>query len=169
MNSSDEVVDIPLTQEIQVPAVQHQATEEAWNERSESLAMEWQEKAQKCSDAHNKTGLAKKKMHVIFGLPAVLIPAIMSPMSIGFADEPGIEYGNMTGFILTAICSGVHTFFGYSKLHQKHMDFSARYADVVSDIKYELIKGRSYRQPADAFLMKIQLKMDMLCASGPDL
>lgn len=143
--------------------------EEKWTEAHENLCKEWLEEAQEASKNHNKSGLSNKFKHVIFGLPTVLIPAIFSPVSIALEGEESLPYVSMTGFILTGIFGGIDQFFDYSGKHQRHMDFSARYADVVSDIKFELAQGRQFRTDADQFLMRIQKTMDSNGANAPDL
>lgn len=143
--------------------------EEEWSDSTEKLATEWGQKALEASAAHNKAGLKHKAKHVIFGLPSVLIPIAMAPISATLADENGIQYVNMSAFLLSGILGAVDNFFAYDRKHQRHMDFSARYGDVATDVKYELAKSRKYRAAPDAFLMKIQMKMDSLAASAPDL
>ena len=73
--------------------------EEEWNDNTETLAREWAEKASEASVAHNKAGLVHKRKHVMFGLPAILIPICMSPISATLAHTEGIQYANMVGFL----------------------------------------------------------------------
>jgi hypothetical protein len=143
--------------------------DENWTDKNESLALEWQKKSEIASVAHNKSGLKNKFKHVITGLPAVLIPAIFAPLSVALEGVPGVEYVSMAGFIATGVFGGINGFFNYSNKHQKHMDFSARYGDVVSDVQYELSMQRPFRIAPDRFLMKIQMKLDNLSANAPDL
>lgn len=143
--------------------------EEPWNQVTEDLANKWLEQASSASDAHAKAGLKKKALHVRWGLPALLIPAIMSPLSVGLAEFEGIQYGNMSAFILTAVCTGVHSFFKYDYLHAKHMEYSARYGNLKTDIVRELSKGKAFRRPTDEFLAIVESKLDALNSSAPDL
>lgn len=143
--------------------------EEEWSDATEELAREWGKSAADASIAHNKAGKVNKTKHIGVGLPAVLVPICMAPISATLADSEGIQYANMVGFLVSGCLSAVHSFFGFDKKYQKHMDFSARYGDVCSDVKYELAKSRAYRVSADQFMMKIQMKMDNLSASAPDL
>jgi hypothetical protein len=149
--------------------VKRKLGEEEWSDATEELAREWGQAAADASVAHNAAGKAHKCKHVGVGLPAVLIPICMAPISATLADREGIQYANMVGFLVSGCLSAVHSFFGFDKKHQKHMDFSARYGDVCSDVKYELAKSRPYRVSADQFMMRIQMKMDNLSGSAPDL
>lgn len=143
--------------------------EEEWSTEGEELAREWAQNAADASIAHNIAGKANKSKHVAIGLPAVLIPICMAPISATLADHNGIQYANMVGFLLSGCLTAVHSFFGYDKKHQKHMDFSARYSDLTTDVKYELSKARKFRISPDQFLLRIQMKMDNLGGSAPDL
>ena len=162
--TSQEVIQIsPPTENLPI------RIEENWSDATESLAKEWLESATKASDGHNKSGKSNKFKNAITGLPSILIPAIFAPVSIAVDGNENAQYISMVGFIASGIFSGVNTFFAYDRKYQKHMDFSAKYADVVSDIRYELSKSRKFRTQPDQFLMKIQMKLDNLGAQAPDL
>lgn len=143
--------------------------DEDWTDQNESLAQKWLSVANENQDGHYKAGKKQKCNHVVFGLPAVLIPSIFAPLTAALGNIDGIQYISMSGFILSAIFSGVHTFFGFNQKYQKHMDYSARYGDVSSDITFELAKQRRFRMQPDQFLQKIQMKLDSLSANAPDL
>lgn len=143
--------------------------EEAWSNEAEALAIEWGDQAKEASSSHNNAGKAHKFKHVAVGLPAALIPIVMAPISATFADSDGIQYANMVGFLLSGALSTAHSFFGFDRKYQKHMDYSARYGDVYTDVRYELAKSRKFRVSSDQFLLKIQMKMDSLGQNAPDL
>ena len=143
--------------------------EEAWSDDTEELAREWAKAASEASTAHNAAGKVHKCKHVGVGLPAVLVPIFMAPISATLAGYEGIQYANMAGFLVSGTLSAVHSFFGFDKKYQQHMDYSARYGDVYSDVKYELSKARKFRIAPDRFLMRIQMKLDSLSSTAPDL
>ena len=143
--------------------------EEAWNHKHEALAEEWMQDAKEASAAHNIKAKEFKCKHVSVGLPAVILPIAMAPISSTLADEPGIQYANMSAFLVTGILSAVHAFFGFDKKYQQHMDFSARYSALYTDLRYELTKARRFRAPADEFLTRVQMKIDHLGSIAPDL
>ena len=142
-----------------------------WTDETEALALEWKEKAEKASIVHNGAGLSNKYKHIITGLPVIIIPSIFAPLTAALGSgSPGIEYVSMVGFITTGIMGGINGLFGFNQNHQRHMDFSARYSDIASDIQYELLKQRNHRNiPPDQFLMRVQMKMDNLNAQAPNL
>jgi len=143
--------------------------EEEWSIASESLAREWGIIASELSIAHNVAAKKNKCKHHGVGLPAILVPICMAPLSATFAGYDGIEYANMVGFLVSGCLSATHSFFGFERKYQQHMDFSARYSDICTDVKYELSKSRKFRISSDQFLMRIQMKLDNLGGSAPDL
>jgi len=154
---------------IDIKPIKRSLGEEEWNEATEGLVKEWATLAEKASVAHNEAGKAFKKKHVLIGLPAILLPVCMAPISATLADTEGIQYANMVGFLVSGCLSATHAFFSFDKKYQKHMDYSARYSDVNTDVKYEMVKSRRFRTSPDQFLMRIQMKMDNLAGSAPDL
>jgi hypothetical protein len=129
--------------------------EEKWTLAHETLCKQWRDQAQSASDGHNAAGKKNKFKHVVFGLPSVLLPIIFSPVSIALENDPSLPYVSMVGFIATGLFGAIDNFFNYSGKTSEHMNYSAQYADIVSDIDYELVQGREYRVDSDRFLMKI--------------
>lgn len=144
-------------------------TEEPWTETTEQLALEWKKRAQELSTKHQQKGKENKIKNIVTGLPLLIIPAVFSPLSVALGNMENVQYINMTGFIVTGIFSAVHTFFAFNQQYQKHIDYSARYGDVSSDIEFEMARGKIYRMPHDEFLTRIQYKLDSLDQNAPDL
>jgi len=167
--AEEELIESALDINLDVTPVKRKIGEEEWSNAFEELAKEWGDSASKASIEHSKAGKAFKTKHVAVGLPAVLIPIIMAPISTGLSDVEGVQYINMVGFLVSGCLSATYAFFGFDKKHQQHMDFASRYMDVYTDVKYELVKSRSFRVAPDQFLLRIQMKMDSLGGSAPDL
>jgi len=142
---------------------------EKWSQAHEELLVKWRESSTKAAEEHNKSAKVNKSKHVIFGLPAILIPIVLSPVSIALDGNGALPYVSMVGFVTSGLFSAIHTFFDYSGKTQRHFDFEARYSDVVSTIDFELSKSRQYRRDSDEFLMDIQKTFDYLGSSAPDL
>lgn len=144
--------------------------EEEWTEYTVELVKKWRTLAEEASKAHTKTGLKKKSMHVKTALPSIILPLCFAPLSSSsLSDKNGFEYANMTAFILSGCLSAINNFFNYSGLHEKHMNFSAKYGDLVTTIDYELAKQKKYRRPPDEMLTYVQVRLDSLNAQAPDL
>jgi len=93
----------------------------------------------------------------------------MAPLSAALKDIEYISYIEMIAFMTTAVTSAMAQFFDYSGKTQKHFAFSARYADLVTDIDHELSKPAQYRQQVDTFSLKIKMMYDGLNRAAPDL
>ena len=50
-----------------------------------------------------------------------------------------------------------------------HFNFSARYADIVSDIELELVKSRDFRVQLDVFSTRVHMSVDNLSNTEPVL
>ena len=57
------------------------------------------------------------------------------------------------------VCSGVFTFFDYSKRVTEHFNVSLMFDTIVSEIEMEMTKARPFRSQADVFLTRIQMRM----------
>ena len=143
--------------------------DEKWSDKHEKLVNKWLKIAQENSIAHNVAGKNHKCKHVIFGLPSVILPIIFSPVCIALDGDISLPYVSMAGFITSGLFGAVDKFFDFSGNHQKHMDYSARYSDIISDIEYEMAKERQYRTDPDQWTMRIQGKLDYTSGSAPDL
>jgi hypothetical protein len=119
--------------------------------------------------AHDNGARLCKKKHVLYGLPSLMIPMAMAPLSAALKDIEYISYIEMIAFMTTAVTSAMAQFFDYSGKTQKHFAFSARYADLVTDIDHELSKPAQYRQQVDTFSLKIKMMYDGLNRAAPDL
>lgn len=142
--------------------------DENWSDETESLAKTWMVLSNEISKKHAEAAGVNKFKNAITGLPSILIPAIFAPLTTTLKDYENVEYISMAGFIATGILIGINTFFRYAQKYQGHLDFSSRYLELVTDIQYELAKSRKFRTPPDAYLMKIQLRLDSLRAQEPD-
>jgi hypothetical protein len=143
--------------------------EEAWSESHEKLAKKWMNESKIISESHNKSGKNNKFKYSMVKLPAILIPIIFSPITVSLSHVEGFQFVNMAIFLLSGSLNAIDGFYNYQKKYQKHMDYSARYSDLNSDIQYELVKSRKFRSSPDEFLMKTQMKYDALASSAPDL
>ena len=144
--------------------------DENWTKKTEKLAIEWKDLAHKACEGHRKAGFSNKFKHNVTGVPVIVLSAIFAPLTATLGScESYTKYISMVGFILTGILSGINGFYGFVQKHQRHMDYSGRYGEIVTDVQYELAKGRQFRTPPDQFLMKIQVKMDHLNSEAPDL
>jgi len=143
--------------------------EERWNSRLEKYIKHMRNIADTQSHLHEQAGYHFKKRNNYFGLPSVLIPLIMAPVSLMLESKESSEgaYVNAAGFMITGIFTGIYSFFKYGEKMERHFSFSSRYSDIVTDIESELIKERSFRMHADVMIMKVKLSLDHLNNTAP--
>lgn len=155
----------------------HIKIEGPWTKDIENLLKKWKSDCLLKSKQHETAGYLFKRKNVRWGLPPVLIPVIMSPISamIGY-DSCTTDNDNQwktvvysTAFLISGIFAGVSSFFRFPEKMEQFFTFSTRYVDIATEIDSELIKSAEYRVPADVFLMRIKMLIDNLSKSEPVL
>ena len=142
--------------------------EEKWSSVNEAYMRYMSGVCKTKSAQHEKAGYSFKSKNTCWGLPLVLVPIMMSPISILIDEESNAsKYVNASAFLVTGFIGGVYSFFKYGEKMSNHFNFSARYADVASDIELELIKGREFRTQLDVFSTRIHMMVDNLANTEP--
>lgn len=150
-------------------------TEGPWSNDIEGLMNDWKNMCKLKSDLHSKAGYIYKRKHTHWGLPSMLIPISMAPISvmIGYnscsSDLNWQTIFNSAAFLISGIFSGVSSFFKFETKKEQFFNFSARYCDIITDIEAELIKDQKYRVPADVFIIRIKMLVDNLSITEPDI
>jgi hypothetical protein len=142
-------------------------SEEPWSEAGEKLMNHWLREVYTLQYRHGRAGYFYKKMRKIWGLPCVIIPSVMTPITNVYADYKHIQYINMLAFVTVAIFTGVDSFFSFALRRERHFNHSTRYSELHSEIQVEMIKERRYRVQSDVFFTRIQMKYDMLNTNAP--
>ena len=144
-------------------------TEEPWHSSLEKYVKNIRDIARLHSNLHEQSGYYFKQRNNWFGLPSVLIPLIMAPISllVESANVSAIPFVNAGGFMLTGIFTGVYSFFKYGEQMERHFSFASRYSDIVTDIESELIRERKHRTPADVMIVKIKMALANLNTTAP--
>lgn len=167
---SDEPTDnadaIEFEHVLQIPSDKTRS-EEPWSETGEALMNQWLKEVYTLQFRHEKAGYFYKKMRKIWGLPCVIIPSVMTPITNVYADYKHIQYINMIAFVTVAIFTGVDSFFSFALRRERHFTHSTRYSELHSEIQVEIIKERRYRIQSDVFFTRIQMKYDMLNMNAP--
>uniref|UniRef100_A0A6C0BP29 SLATT domain-containing protein n=1 Tax=viral metagenome TaxID=1070528 RepID=A0A6C0BP29_9ZZZZ len=146
--------------------------EEPWTHNIERVFSDLQEELKQHIDNHNKAGYHFHDLDTRWGYPGAILSLMMVPISalIDSCDEDlTAKIVNAAAYSVIAVLVGTSQYYNYGKRSQTHFDISARYADVMSDIRMELAKRAQYRQSADNFLQKIQMRIDSLNSSAPIL
>ena len=138
-----------------------------WTLNAENLLNQWNDKAKISDKIHDKSGYHYKNLRKIWGIPAIILPGAMSPISTVFAETKWIKYVNMGVFMLVAMLSGVDTFFSFSTRKERHFNHSARYGELSTMVEGELNKPKKFRIQADVFMTTVRLQFDHLNVTAP--
>lgn len=142
--------------------------EESWSEKNENFIKGISQTCEIKRKQHEQAGYYFKNRNTLWGLPAVLIPTVMAPLSVLIDENTNVGiYINAGAFLLTGVITGVMSFFKYGEKMTNHFNFSAKYADVISDINLELMKSRQFRVQLDVFSTRIHMITDSLANSEP--
>jgi hypothetical protein len=148
----------------------HGREEEKWGEGNEIYMHNIIKICKNRADQHEQAGYHFKGKNTHWGLPLVLVPVIMSPISVLIDEFTGVsKYINAGAFLATGVLGGVVSFFKYGEKMSDHFHFSSRYADIVTDIEAELVKGREYRTQLDVFSTRTKMIVDSLANTEPTL
>lgn len=144
--------------------------EESWSDKNEEYLREIINDCSIKADQHERAGYSFKSKNTYWGLPLVLLPTIMSPISILIEhNEEVSKYVNAFAFLTTGVIGGVYSFFKYGEKMSDHFNMSSRYTDVKTDIELELVKKREFRMQLDVFITRIHMITDNLANNEPTL
>jgi len=135
-----------------------------WEHREEELLTKWKDELYGNSKQHRKSGKKFKKLYAIFGVPATLIPIIMSGLTNQLEDYSLTQSLLM---ITTGTLVGISTFFNLGKRFAQHFEYEHRYDELAREIEKELKKPKRHRLACDVYMEKIYLKYSGLNARAP--
>ena len=145
-----------------------------WTRKIEELLETWKRRCLTKAAQHEAAGYIFKSKTAFWGLPPVLIPIAMSPVSaiIGYSDCDGTQWKvifNSCAFLVSGVFAGIYSFFKYGEKTEKFFNYSTRYADIALEIESELIKEKTYRLPSEVFIVRIEMLMDNVQRTEPVL
>lgn len=141
--------------------------EEPWTIKGEELIKLWNAEIKISKKLHEESGYYYKKMRKRWGLPAIVLPAVMAPFNGVFSDTKWIKYVNVTTFMIVAFMSGIDSFFSFATRKERHFNHSSRYAELSTSIESELLKQKKFRIQSDVFTTQIRMRFDMLNTIAP--
>ena len=124
---------------------------------------------------HEKCGEYFRIMEVRWGLPTMLIPGVLGPISLLTTsltkeDCSKITYSDYIttfGFVLTTCVTGIYNFYQFGSRSTEHYVYAARYSEVISEIDVELSKKKQYRTSSAVFVTAMTMKNDNLVFGEP--
>ena len=143
--------------------------EEPWLDPKEELLTRWKNSCSRAAETHRRHAVRCRLYHRLAGLPTIILPLVMTPVSSILRQQWWISYLEATAFMMTGTSTALVQFFDFSGRMQAHSSFSSRYSDIVTDIEQELAKPRAHRQQVDTFSLRIKMWYDSLNQTAPEL
>ena len=82
--------------------------------------------SRKASEQHHQAGLDKRKYRNYLGVPPIIIPTILAPLSQTFKNSEDTSYVIMIGLILSGMFSAADQYMNYGKKSTDHFTFEAK-------------------------------------------
>lgn len=146
-----------------------------WSSKIQSYMDKIKKESKDLQIQHEKACHYFRKMEIRWGIPAIIVPLICSPVVLSLnyiwaescdGYSPG-QFVSAFGLLLSSVASGINGFFKFGSRSSIHNMFSSKYSDIITDIDSEMIKKKQFRISADVFVAIIKMKFDSLVASQP--
>lgn len=136
-----------------------------WNDDSEDILLRWKVQCQFNASNHFYLGCFYKYVHVLVGLPAVVLPAICSQLNK--VDE--VAYRDIVEplLLLSTVCSGIVSVFDFGRRAQQHFHVDQQLSKALQEIDVELRKPRQQRQACEYFIVVTMFKIEGVLAVAP--
>ena len=134
-----------------------------WQKREEDLLKKWLDDMIESSKKQGLKGRRTKKLYAILGVPATLIPVIMSGLT-SLNVDPIV---NSLMMVTTGTLIGISTFFNLGKKFSEHFEYESRYDELAKELEKELCKPKAFRISCDVYMERIYMKYCSLNASAP--
>ena len=142
-----------------------QRKELLWEHREEELLLKWMTEMYDNSKSHNKSGKHYKNLYAIFGVPATLIPIVLSGLTSQLEGYPLTQSLLM---ISVGTLVGISTFFNLGKRFAQHFEYEHRYDELARELEKELKKPKRHRLACDVYMEKIYMTYCGLNARAPN-
>ena len=141
-----------------------------WNNKIESYIFGIRNIANENALKHEEAGYHYKKRKTWFGLPTTVVPLVMAPVTLVLGSgHPYALSISACALLVSGLSSGIYDFFSYGEQTINNFNSNNNWAALVSDIDCEMAMDRIYRQQADVFMARSQMKFDALVSQAPVL
>lgn len=134
-----------------------------WETREEELLKIWMNEMKENSIKQGIAGRRTKKLYALFGVPATLVPIVLSGLS-SLEIDPLV---NSLLMIMTGSLIGISTFFNLGKKFAQHFEYEHKYDELARELEKELKKPKRHRIACDVYMEKIYMKYSGLNARAP--
>tara|TARA_R110000822_G_scaffold186035_4_gene325167 strand:+ start:9593 stop:10105 length:513 start_codon:yes stop_codon:yes gene_type:complete len=137
-----------------------------WESREEQLLLKWCDDCEIRSTNHEIKSKKNKVKFIIFQLPAIILPIVLSGLSPLISCD-SLFYS--LAMMSIGLISGIGMFFNFGKKSQTHGDYSNKFFEIKTEINTELSKPKSYRIACDVYLEKTKQQYNNLVKTSPTL
>ena len=134
-----------------------------WESREEDLLKRWMSEMKESSIKQGKKARETKKLYALFGVPATLVPIVLSGLS-SLEIDPLV---NSLLMIMTGSLIGISTFFNLGKKFAQHFEYEHKYDELARELEKELKKPKRHRIACDVYMEKIYMTYNGLNARAP--
>lgn len=132
--------------------------EEPWNEVIEDLLRVWKDEAAGESQRHRSAGYRLRFKYGLLNF-IVILWASINLVSSNFFECDNETISTLISLVINSIqvfLSGLNSSMNLGYAYRVHFDFEAKFLELAIDIEAQLIRGRDFRLPADAFMTEIR-------------
>ncbi len=135
-----------------------------WEDREETLLNTWKDEMGVLSRKHRAAGKKYKAMYNVLGVPATLIPIVLSGVTEYI--HPPVQSFLM---IIAGTLVGLSTFFNLGKRFTQHFEYEHTYDELARELEKELRKPKRHRVACDVYMERIYLKYTMHNNNAPNI
>jgi hypothetical protein len=141
-----------------------------WNDKIEEYILDIRARSKVNAKKHEEAGYHFKKRKTWFGLPTTVVPLVMAPVTLVLGSDHSYALPiSACALLVSGLSSGINDFFSYGEKTSNNFNSATNWSMLVSEIDGEMAKHRNYRQPADVFMSRAQMKFDALTSNAPIL
>lgn len=150
-------------------AVQREVNEEPWSVDLEHWVLYVRQIALTSMQEHDAEAYRLQRLHVLFGLPPVLVPLVMTFVSAVMGEWQYDYIVSSCLFLVSGISGALYKWMNLGELYTLHATFAARYYDLAMSIDAEMTRSRRFRRPADVFVTELRLNVQQMKVHAPAL
>lgn len=139
--------------------------EEGWDTEKQQYLKNIMNDCSDLSNRHISASSYNKKKYICFSIPTIIIPLVISNISIFFT----VDY--LTPICLTSVSvlNGISVLLNFSKNAELHLQYGGLYSDLGAEISTILVRSKKFRPPFDITLQKITGKKREIDSNAPPL
>jgi hypothetical protein len=132
--------------------------EEPWNDVIEDLLRVWKDEAKRESEHHRSAGYRLRFKYGLLNF-IIILWASINLVSSNFFECDNETISKLISLVINSLqvfLSGLNSSMNLGYQYRVHFDFEAKFMELFIDIDAQLVRGRDFRLPADAFMTEVR-------------